>query len=190
MRKFALLITGAQTRMIPRKYHDSLIYNLNKLSSFVHKKNGVIYIGQTQPSRLGVIDKCLYIPSSATIWNKDDYKMYSYEIHNRLVDEKVTDIILAGCDTHWCVQQTAEEIMSRDKHPDLFVPYDATCSHETIDKKMAYERMKHMGVIPCSTNSYICNHLTRDDIVTDQFLRANKRKKSICDPDCNIGCKD
>jgi nicotinamidase-related amidase len=70
-------------------------------------------------------------------------------------------IILAGLETHVCVQQTALDLLRVDYS--VFVPVDAVGSRFTIDMDTSVARMRHAGVEISTTESLIFDLVERCD---------------------------
>ena len=70
-------------------------------------------------------------------------------------------IILAGAETHVCVQQTALDLLRVDYVP--FVPEDAVGSRRSTDADAAFRRMARAGVELTTTESIIFELIERCD---------------------------
>ena len=70
-------------------------------------------------------------------------------------------IILAGLETHVCVQQTALDLLRVDYS--VFVPVDAVGSRFSIDMDTSVARMRHAGVEISTTESLIFELIERCD---------------------------
>jgi len=70
-------------------------------------------------------------------------------------------VILAGLETHVCIQQTALDLIRVDYVP--FVAADAVGSRRPTDKKIALARMRHAGAEISTTESIIFELIERCD---------------------------
>jgi nicotinamidase-related amidase len=70
-------------------------------------------------------------------------------------------VILAGLETHVCVQQTALDLLRVDYS--VFVPVDAIGSRFPLDMNTSLERMRHAGVEISTTESLIFDLVERCD---------------------------
>lgn len=70
-------------------------------------------------------------------------------------------IIVAGIETHVCVQQSALDLRSRDY--DVFVCADAAGSRARVDHDMALDRMRQAGVVVTTVESVLFELCQRCD---------------------------
>src|SRR5207253_1492560 len=63
------------------------------------------------------------------------------------------NIVLAGIETHVCVQQTALDLLAQGFH--VYVPVDAVGSRYTIDHDMALRRLERAGAVLTTAESCV-----------------------------------
>jgi len=73
------------------------------------------------------------------------------KLFDELKERNLTQIILAGIETHVCVQQTALDLLASDFQ--VIIAADAVSSRKDIDYKFALERMKSNGAEITTTES-------------------------------------
>jgi nicotinamidase-related amidase len=81
--------------------------------------------------------------------------------HNALQATGREHVILAGLETHVCVQQTALDLLKVDYS--VFVAADAVGSRFPLDMNTSLERMRHAGVEISTTESLIFDLVERCD---------------------------
>jgi nicotinamidase-related amidase len=63
----------------------------------------------------------------------------------------VRKVVLAGIETHVCVQQTALDLVAQGFH--VYVPADAVASRKELDRELALRRMERAGVVLTTTEA-------------------------------------
>ena len=82
-------------------------------------------------------------------------------VRDAIVAADRPQVILAGIETHVCVQQTALDLSSRDY--DVFVCADAVGSRGQLDHNVALDRMRQNGVLVTTVESVLFEWCQRCD---------------------------
>ena len=90
-----------------------------------------------------------------------------------IVSTSRTNIIIAGIESHVCVQQTVIDLIENGYHP--VVIEDCISSRKINDKKMAVERMRRAGATITTYESILFELLRYSG--TDQFKAISKLVK-------------
>jgi nicotinamidase-related amidase len=88
----------------------------------------------------------------------------------RLVDNNVSQVVIAGIESHVCVQQTALDLLANGFQVDIAA--DATSSRKDIDYKFALKRMRSLGAEITTSEAILFELLTVAG--TDEFKEINK----------------
>jgi nicotinamidase-related amidase len=75
------------------------------------------------------------------------------EVLQTLGREARPKVLLAGIETHVCVQNTALDLLARDFH--VFIAVDALGSRYKVDYEVALRRMEKAGAIPTTCESAV-----------------------------------
>lgn len=88
----------------------------------------------------------------------------------RLIDNNVSQVVIAGIESHVCVQQTALDLLASGFQVD--VAADATSSRKEIDYKLALKRMSTHGVEITTSEAILFELLAVAG--TDEFKEISK----------------
>jgi nicotinamidase-related amidase len=91
-------------------------------------------------------------------------------LFTRLKDNNITQVVIAGIETHICVEQTALDLIANDFQVDLAA--NATSSRNEIDHKFALERMRNHSVEITTSEAILFELLTIAG--TDEFKEISK----------------
>lgn len=94
------------------------------------------------------------IKSTCSCWRDESFR-------NALQQTEREHVILAGLESHVCIQQTALDLLRVDYVP--FVAVDAIGSRRPVDTQVAIERMRRAGVIVSTAESLIFEWIERCD---------------------------
>ncbi|MFO0971913.1 MAG: isochorismatase family protein [Phycisphaerae bacterium] len=86
-------------------------------------------------------------------------------------------VVLAGVETHVCIQQTAIELLRVDHA--VFVLADATGSRRAADRDVAFERMRQAGAVVTTVEAMIFEWVERCD--APEFRRVLELVKPRAD---------
>jgi nicotinamidase-related amidase len=92
------------------------------------------------------------------------------ELFNTLKEKQIKQVILAGIESHVCVQQTALDLIANGFQVSLAA--DACSSRKEIDFNLALNRMRTTGVIISTTEAILFEMLTICG--TDEFKKISK----------------
>ena len=177
-KNFALLICDLQTKTIPHLYHKKkVIYNVNKLL-YMKKYIPEIKVAinaEFIPEKLGILDNSI---NSSTIdfhYRKDSYSMKNDQLMNYLQKFSISDIILTGMETQWCINQSSHDLA---KHFNIYIPYDAIGNKFSNDEnKHDLHQLKNNVVQIMSTDFLICSFLKNyNDEQSKKYLEVLKNE--------------
>jgi nicotinamidase-related amidase len=94
------------------------------------------------------------VKAACSCWRDETFR-------NELQRTEREHVILAGLETHVCIQQTALDLLRVDYVP--FVAADATGSRRALDKVTALARLRAAGVIVSTTEALIFELVERCD---------------------------
>ena len=92
------------------------------------------------------------------------------ELFITLMEKQITQVVLAGIESHVCVQQTALDLIANGFQVSLAV--DACSSRKEIDYDTALSRMRQAGAIVTTTESILFELL--NVCGTDEFKQISK----------------
>lgn len=92
------------------------------------------------------------------------------ELFNTLREKKIKQVVLAGIESHVCVQQTALDLIANGFQVSLSA--DACSSRKVMDYDIALSRMRHAGVIVTTTESILFELL--NVCGTEEFKQISK----------------
>lgn len=182
IKKYALFICDLQTKTVPSLfYKNGVITNVNKL---LHMK-GVLPVFDTCissvfiPEKLGVIDKSVHKKNIDMQFRKTTYSMIDHEVGYYLINNKITDVVLTGMETQWCIQRTATDLSKRGIT--VHIPVDAignALSH-TENIYNIQHLQSNKNVILGTTDSMICSHLYNYyDTASKEYLKSVKLNRN------------
>lgn len=86
--------------------------------------------------------------------SKDTFNsLANLEFQERLAQLDVSHLILVGVESHVCVLQTAEALISSGYH--IYLVGDAVSSRNELDKRVAVQRLQQKGATLCTTESLL-----------------------------------
>jgi nicotinamidase-related amidase len=88
----------------------------------------------------------------------------------RLLDNNVSQVVIAGIESHICVQQTALDLLANGFQVDIAA--DATSSRKETDYKIALERMRTHGAEITTTEAILFELVAISD--TDEFKEISR----------------
>ena len=168
MRKYFLLISDLQTKILPHiKNSDSIINNTNILiESTYHLPNiNKVYCAQLLPEKLGFITPKLKLNKDAIILTKNKYSLYSHNILNNIEEHKIDNIILTGVETPWCIAQTTLDFLKHNIN--VHIPIDAVGCQDEKENDIALTRLQSFGAHIGTTNGLLAEcipNITDDSV--------------------------
>lgn len=154
-RVFSIFVSDMQKKVSSHIVNfDGVCRNINMLVMAEKNTKNIhnVYFGELLPDKLGNTHEIITKFDHPVI-KKEYYSMFSGELDKRLRKTNVTDVILSGVETQWCVAQTAFDLLNSGYT--VHIPIDATSSHSKVEHDIAVERMKQYGVKICSTKGII-----------------------------------
>lgn len=150
----ALLVIDMQDRLVPvMQEKTTLVRRTARLVEGAQVLQLPLAVTEQNPRGLGkTVDKVAKQINGA-IYRDDKmrFSAYSEKLEAFLQKFDVQSVIVAGVETHICVQQTCLELIERGYTTAVCV--DATSSRREIDKKVGLQRMIQAGVVPTTVEA-------------------------------------
>lgn len=146
MRKYFLLISDLQTKILPYiKNSNSIINNTNLLIESTQYLPNInkVYCAQILPEKLGFITPKLKLNPNVTILTKNKYSLYSPNILTDIKKNNIDNIILTGVETPWCIAQTTIDFLKQDIN--VHIPIDAVGCQNEKENDIALTRLQSFG---------------------------------------------
>jgi nicotinamidase-related amidase len=141
-----LLVIDVQEKLIPKiRSADAVVRNAAFLIDAARLLDMTVQATEQYPKGLGatVAELAQRLPARA------DKVQFSCCAVPSVVDEfhraARPKVVLAGIETHVCVQQTALDLLAKGFH--VFVPVDAVGSRYSVDHETALRRMEKAGAV-------------------------------------------
>jgi len=165
-----VLVIDIQEKLVPLiRHHESMVATCAKLLEGVRPFDLPVVATQQYPKGLGCTVRPiqrLLETAAATILEKPTFSAWAHEpVREVLLQLDRTQIIVAGIESHVCVQQTVLDLLSRDYN--VFVCADAVGSRGRIDHDTALRRMTQAGAFVTTVESVLFELCHRCD--TPQF---------------------
>ena len=154
-----LLIVDVQDRLLGAMPDaEKLVARCVLLARMARELDIPIVTTEQNPARLGATceelrEVCTAENQSASTIAKMQFSALTAETAQLIETSQRPTVLLCGIEAHVCVLQTALDL--RERGHNVFVAVDATASRREIDKAIALERMKTVGVTLCSAESAI-----------------------------------
>lgn len=150
----ALMVIDVQQRLIPAiDQSKRLVWNIGRLIDAAKLLNVATVATEQYPNGLGHTVRQL----AEKLGNVSEKRVFSCRECVELVDgfrkNEIDNLLLVGIESHVCVQQTALDMLSAGFN--VFVPIDAIGSRNSIDHKIAIDRMQFSGVTVTTTEAAI-----------------------------------
>ncbi|MEP0862677.1 MAG: hydrolase [Ignavibacterium sp.] len=142
----ALLIIDVQEKILPViRNFDSVIENTLKLIKGFKELQLPIYFTEQYPKGLGPTSpKILSELDGYSAIQKMSFSCFgAEELFNDLKSKKLHQIVVAGVESHVCVQQTVLDLLANDFQ--VNVAADAVSSRKEFDFLIALDRMRTLG---------------------------------------------
>ena len=150
----ALLVIDVQQRLIER-IHDwqRVVWNIARLLDGAHVLGLPAAATEQYPEKLGTtvspLSDKLSDPASKLTFSCSSCS----DIFEGWAQQGIHKILLAGIESHVCVQQTAFDLLSNGF--DVYLAVDATSSRFETDREIAVRRMDSAGVTITTTESIL-----------------------------------
>jgi len=172
----ALLIIDLQERILPviRNY-ETVLENTVKLIKGFKILHLPIYFTEQYPKGLGqTSQKILNELERYTVYQKMSFSCSGAEnLFDEFHKKRLTQIVVAGVESHVCVQQTVLDLIANDHQVNLAA--DAVSSRKKIDYTIALDRMRTLGAEVTTTESILFELL--EVCGTPEFKEVSKMVK-------------
>lgn len=169
----ALLIIDIQERILPVIHnHQNVVQSTLKLIKGFKVMNLPIYYTEQYPKGLGATSFELKNElADAVYFDKMSFSCFGAgELFDKFKERNLSQIVVAGVETHVCVQQTVLDLLENNFQ--VNVAADAVSSRKEIDYKFALDRMRHHGAEITTHESVLFEIL--NVCGTDTFRRVSK----------------
>ena len=180
VKNYALFICDMQVNTINKLfYKDNVINNINKLS-YMKKyipsiKLGIL--GEFIPEKLGLTDSSIDRSNIDMYGTKIKYSMVDNYLIHQLNKHNISDIILTGMETQWCINNTTKDLI--DLNYKVHIPQDAignSLSNNENIYNIKYLENINNNVNITTTDAFICNFLDKnDDLALQKYLKLIKK---------------
>ncbi len=163
----ALVVVDVQEKMlaaVTTSPAESIVQNIIRLAGAARILDIPVLYTEQYPEGLGPTvpavkaalpdDLAPIIKSTCSCWRWEAFR-------DRLRATEREHVILAGLETHVCIQQTALDLVRVDYVP--FVAADAVGSRRASDTERAFARMQHAGAEVSTTEALIFEWVERCD---------------------------
>ena len=157
----ALLLIDIQEKILDVMANkESVISNSIQLIKGFKVLNIPIYYTEQYPKGLGLTASQLLTELDGLIpIQKMSFSCAGADnLFARLKDNNITQVVVAGIETHVCVEQTALDLIENGFQVDLAA--NATSSRKEIDYKLALDRMRNHGVEVTTSEAILFELLT------------------------------
>ncbi len=162
-----LLIIDIQSKMlaaIGSSSQETILDKTRRLIGTAKVLDIPILLTEQNPQGIGSTDSRVqsWLPDDLSPIEKTTCSCWRDEKFKRALQATGREhVILAGLETHVCVQQTALDLLRVDYVP--FLAADAVGSRTADDMKMSLERMRHAGVEVSTAEAIIFDLIERCD---------------------------
>lgn len=178
-RNTALLICDLQTKTVRNLYYKhTVLANVNTLLGMKpylpHIKTCVA--AQFIPEKLGGVCDSLHKENIDRVYTKHTYTMLNDELVYHLEENAVTDIIVTGMETQWCINSTVMDLTSMNYT--VYVPVDAI-GNSVSNEQNQYniESLRNNRAKLVTTDGLVCQNLRHaDDIASKKYLEILKQR--------------
>lgn len=171
--KAALLIIDIQEKILPVMHNPShVINNTLKLIKGFKVLNIPIFYTEQYPKGLGsTSDALLTELEGLSPIQKMSFSCYGAgNFFTRLIDNNVSQVVVAGIESHVCVQQTVLDLIANNFQ--VNVAADAVSSRSDLDYKISLDRMRVHGAEITTSEAILFEFLV--DCGTDEFSEISK----------------
>ena len=151
----ALVIIDIQEKIIrPIFNKESVVKNVRKLVAAYQILEENIFISEQNPFKLGATIPELLPKTGHKKIEKMEFSLANIEeFLKELKNNKITNLIVCGIETHICIQQTVLDCLQ--KGFEVILISDAMGSRNRVDHEIALQRMTQSGAILTTTESII-----------------------------------
>lgn len=152
-----LCIVDLQERLVPViGGHERIVWNTRRLVDTANLLGVELVVTEQYPEKLGgtvepIASRIEVQPAAKLVFSSAGATEVFAEHIERLDAEGRHRVLLAGIETHVCVQQTAYDLMAAGFQ--VLLAVDATGTRFTTDYEMALARMDSAGVVLTTTEA-------------------------------------
>ena len=171
--KTALLVIDIQEKLFPVMFSpENLIQNTIKLIEGFNVLGSPVFITEQYPKGLGETEKTIKntLKNTVPIQKMSFSCLGADDLFGILQYKKIKQLVLAGIESHVCVQQTALDLLANGFQVSLAA--DACSSRKEKDYTIALNRMQNAGVIITTTEAILFELLKVCG--TDEFKQISK----------------
>ena len=178
--KVALVLCDIQQKVMPHILKKKLILkntsSLLESTNFVNHQIKYIQSFSLLPDKFGncLLSDTYQIHSS----EKNKYSIINDEFIKNLKKKEIDTIILTGVETHWCIYQSALELLELNKK--VIIPKDAVSSQNLEDHRSALNQLYKYGCIETTTRGLLSQFYTKPSSNGIQwYLNHLKKEKQF-----------
>ncbi len=144
-----LLVIDLQEKLMPAIYESEKMIEDSKTLLKVFDMYGIKKIATEQyPKGLGQsVDEIKENLDDENIFSKTSFDAITDEVSSYLKENKITNVIITGAETHICVYQTARRLLFEGYK--VFVVEDAVSSFNEKQKALGLKKLCLIGSKPC-----------------------------------------
>ena len=172
-----LLVIDLQEKLMPAIYESDRIIKNSACLLKVFEMYGIKKIATEQyPKGLGQsVDEIKENLDDEYIFSKTSFDAITDEISSYLKENKITNVIITGAETHICVYQTVRRLLFEGYK--VFVVEDAVSSFNKEQKDLGLKAMSDMGASLVNTEMLMFD--LASDAKDENFKEISKMVKNL-----------
>ena len=172
-----LLVIDLQEKLMPAIYESEKIIKNSKTLLKVFDMYGIKKIATEQyPKGLGQsVSEIKENLDDENIFSKTSFDAITDEVSSYLKENKITNVIITGAETHICVYQTVRRLLFEGYK--VFVVEDAVSSFNKEQKDLGLKSMSDMGASLVNTEMLMFD--LASDAKDENFKEISKMVKNL-----------
>lgn len=172
-----LLVIDLQEKLMPAIYESDRIIKNSACLLKVFEMYGIKKIATEQyPKGLGQsVDEIKENLDDENIFSKTSFDAITDEVSSYLKENKITNVIITGAETHICVYQTVRRLLFEGYK--VFVVEDAVSSFNKEQKDLGLKAMSDMGASIVNTEMLMFD--LASDAKDENFKEISKMVKNL-----------
>lgn len=172
-----LLVIDLQEKLMPAIYESDRIIKNSACLLKVFEMYGIKKIATEQyPKGLGQsVDEIKENIDDENIFSKTSFDAITDEVSSYLKENKITNVIITGAETHICVYQTVRRLLFEGYK--VFVVEDAVSSFNKEQKDLGLKAMSDMGASLVNTEMLMFD--LASDAKDENFKEISKMVKNL-----------
>lgn len=172
-----LLVIDLQEKLMPAIYESDKIIKNSATLLKVFEMYGIKKIATEQyPKGLGQsVDEIKENLDDEYIFSKTSFDAITDEVSSYLKENKITNVIITGAETHICVYQTVRRLLFEGYK--VFVVEDAVSSFNKEQKALGLKAMSDMGASLVNTEMLMFD--LASDAKDENFKEISKMVKNL-----------